>query len=236
MKTMAQEHWFDVFSKAASRAANRRAVARSFAALVPSLLLGGLAGGTVGKGEKGNGKGKGGGKGKGNGKKRRRKRPDHLGEPDPNRDDCERFFGDDPDFVNECREDMRQCHTPDHFCIHAIDGDGDDDRGYSCCSDDEACCLFGCKDLRTDRANCGACGEDCAEGEECRDGKCGVTCGSAFCVTGTACCVDRCHDPNIYVCCPDGTACPAQTHECYVLPIPYPDGSPAYGCVGKNIP
>ena len=59
------------------------------------------------------------------------------------------------------------------------------------CAANETCCDAACVDLLTDTDHCGACGNACGEGHECRDGVCGVVCGSAFCPAATQICVDE---------------------------------------------
>ncbi len=49
-----------------------------------------------------------------------------------------------------------------------------------------------CVDLQTDSRNCGACGTACAAGSVCREGKCGLSCGS-----GLTACTDRCVNTQV---------------------------------------
>lgn len=53
-------------------------------------------------------------------------------------------------------------------------------------------CNGKCVDLQTDSRNCGTCGTACAAGSVCRDGKCGVSCG-----TGLTQCSDRCVNTQV---------------------------------------
>jgi hypothetical protein len=67
-----------------------------------------------------------------------------------------------------------------------------------------------CRDLNSDRLNCGACETECAEGEVCVSGACEVTCASPYSACSGAC-VDLDNDPrNCGTCgnvCPDREAC-----------------------------
>lgn len=80
------------------------------------------------------------------------------------------------------------------------------------CTDDKLCpsdqllCGDACTPVATDAANCGACGNVCAAGEECSGGFCRCPDGRADC--GGAC-VDVLSDPAHCGAC--GTACPGAT-------------------------
>ena len=207
------EHWIDRLSHALAGHTSRRQSLRLAALLAGSLVLGG-EGDAAGKSKrkrksaKGKGKGKP-GKGKpGNGKKPASP-PDHMG--DPSGDDCDAFLGgDDPEFLQDCRQRQQQCQAPDQFCIFNVDTDpAGDERGFSCCASGTTCCIDGgCADTLRDPANCGSCGHACGEGEVCAAGQCvcvtlGACCpsGSTPCSSdGTGCCADQ---PG-YACCGDG--------------------------------
>jgi predicted outer membrane repeat protein len=70
-----------------------------------------------------------------------------------------------------------------HTCVCSSNGD-------AACPGSETCCNDGCADLQTDPDQCGACGNPCAEGQSCQGGVCGVVCGSDFCPSANAICVD----------------------------------------------
>ena len=76
-------------------------------------------------------------------------------------------------------------------------------RGGSPCSGDQVSCWDTCTDLKTDLANCGACGTACVRGQTCSVGSC--------CETGRMACGGVCSDlstdpQNCGTC---GNACPA---------------------------
>jgi hypothetical protein len=214
------EHWIDRLSQALAGRASRRQSLRLAALLTGSLVLAGIADDATAKPKKGKKSGKGGksnGKKKGKGQKpgksqkptKPHPRPDHLGEPTG--DDCGAFLGNDDPFVNDCRRAEQTCRAPDHFCIWWAEGDQpdpDDGPTYSCCSNDETCCLFGCADLLIDRDNCGACGKACAAGEVCAGGHCICIDTGTCCPRGTAQCPSDssgcCADHADHACCSDG--------------------------------
>jgi len=76
---------------------------------------------------------------------------------------------------------------------------------YVCCSTSATCCSGTCRDLISDRNNCGACGYVCPEGNMCVDGFC-AECNSGFIPCGGIC-VDPTSDP--YNCGACGNVCPA---------------------------
>jgi hypothetical protein len=89
---------------------------------------------------------------------------------------------------------------------------------FEACASEFAACGDACVDVRTDAANCGACGLACATAETCVAGKCKA----GVCATGAentlARCTDGCSndgDPYIdcddYDCCPVVSNCPATT-------------------------
>jgi hypothetical protein len=69
------------------------------------------------------------------------------------------------------------------------------------CSD----CGGVCVDLLSDSANCGTCGQACAAGQRCEQGRCAATCSGLMC-GGT--CVDANNDPNNCGAC--GAVCESQ--------------------------
>lgn len=83
-----------------------------------------------------------------------------------------------------------------------------------------ACCSGSCVDDQSDRNHCGACGNACAAGEFCCEGRCITStdencgaCGNA-CGASELCCSDRCvanNSPNCGAC---GTTCPPGTQCC----------------------
>jgi hypothetical protein len=62
------------------------------------------------------------------------------------------------------------------------------------CTDGKTCInpLVGCRDMQTDRQNCGARGNQCAPEETCTGGVC--SCGGETCGPGTTCCSGVCTD------------------------------------------
>ena len=187
---MAQEHWFDVMSKAAVHATTRRGVARPAAVLLPSLLFGREAGIAADKKKRGKKKG---GAGKGSKQKSGKKgngtqgspdqgngaeHPDLMGPPEPVVDDCVDFSPDWPEspelvreWQNNCREQREQC--PDDFCLYIHDWDApDDSAAVQCCASPKTCCPDGCFDTRNDRNHCGPSCNPCPPGQECINGTC----------------------------------------------------------------
>ena len=66
-----------------------------------------------------------------------------------------------------------------------------------CCPTGTKCCNGKCVNLNIDINNCGQCGNRCASGRTCVNGRCqcplGTSeCGSSCCPTGTTCCNGRC--------------------------------------------
>ena len=83
------------------------------------------------------------------------------------------------------------------------------------CQSPAKVCGGTCVDVETDNANCGSCGNACAEGEVCAGGSCGTTCGpdlTRCTVTGRS---DYCADTNVDPanCGSCGNACTAPTNE-----------------------
>ncbi|MEO8877504.1 MAG: hypothetical protein ABI461_18055, partial [Polyangiaceae bacterium] len=80
------------------------------------------------------------------------------------------------------------------------------------CSDEDG--GLRCADALTDHANCGYCGNVCAAGTICSNGKCSVTCGAdeTRCTAGdgTAFCTNLQTDPDDCNAC--GSACPLSTN------------------------
>ncbi len=71
--------------------------------------------------------------------------------------------------------------------------------GETFCFDglDQLCCSGECVEPDTDELNCGACGNRCPRGRQCRDGVCCedcLVCGSSVCGPGQDCCDDLCVD------------------------------------------
>lgn len=73
-------------------------------------------------------------------------------------------------------------------------------EGYSACGQS-------CVDLKSDAANCGACGRACANGEMCSNGDCACAAGSQICGTSSTACIDLASDGDNCGAC--GNACPA---------------------------
>ncbi len=65
-----------------------------------------------------------------------------------------------------------------------------------------------CRDIQSDRGNCGACGYSCGEGEVCDAGRCRASCAGALSDCDGVC-VDLRNDPDhcgtCAVSCPRGT-------------------------------
>ena len=81
----------------------------------------------------------------------------------------------------------------------------------------------GCEtDVLRNPKHCGACGNACAPGEPCHDGKCG-------CASGEIVCNGRCVDPmtDNYNCGECGTECDRDDGPCT-----FPGSSAYYGCLG----
>lgn len=91
----------------------------------------------------------------------------------------------------------------------------------------KARCGKRCRDLRTDDANCGACGAACPAGRSCRGGVCACPDGQSL-VAG-ACLPQFGCTPNLDTCTQGKKACPVETNEqdarCYVTA----DGQPFCG-------
>lgn len=66
------------------------------------------------------------------------------------------------------------------------------------CREQEVPCADGCKNLQTDRDNCGACGKKCALGELCDLGNCTASCSGMLC--GTSCVNTQTDEEHCGVC------------------------------------
>lgn len=85
--------------------------------------------------------------------------------------------------------------------------------GLSVCGSDPTCRGGACRDLRTDYANCGACGHACCAGTVCSGGRCFFSCPAGLTTCGEACegggCFDLGSNPTHCGAC--GNACVAGT-------------------------
>jgi hypothetical protein len=80
-----------------------------------------------------------------------------------------------------------------------------------------------CRDLQTDRANCGACGTTCATGEVCSGGVCAPTCGGGQVFCAGACRdvqTDRAHCGACGTRCVAGQVC--NQARCQTVALPFP--------------
>ncbi|MCS6858668.1 MAG: hypothetical protein NZM37_13200, partial [Sandaracinaceae bacterium] len=110
------------------------------------------------------------------------------------------FLRQDSPFV-DTRTDVRQSEIGISDG-RAMDGLGEDvrvidggiDVGERCdppCPFDRTCCGRSCVDLSSDPLHCGRCGSACLSGQECRGGRCTLSC-TVSCPPGTTCVGDRC--------------------------------------------
>jgi hypothetical protein len=87
-------------------------------------------------------------------------------------------------------------------CCDALICRGSEAGNVCACGDGQVACEGRCVDTATDPANCGACGNPCAEGQVCVNGGCclgaGRGCDNDGCCSGTCC---------AGICCPDGDVC-----------------------------
>ena len=87
----------------------------------------------------------------------------------------------------------------------------------TCCGPEDLCCRGACTNVSFNRLNCGRCGNECAEGEDCCTGRCvplNTTehCSGCFagchpaeiCVNGTCQCPQAGQTLCANVCCPEG--------------------------------
>ena len=108
--------------------------------------------------------------------------------------------------------EIRPMRTPRYLAAFALvsllavgcggSGAGGSDGGTPVtehCKSPSKVCSGTCVDVDTDNANCGTCGNACADGEVCAGGTCGTTCGPDLtrCTAsdGTDHCKDTAHDP-----------------------------------------
>jgi Stigma-specific protein, Stig1 len=115
-------------------------------------------------------------------------------------------------------KDNRHCASG--RCVDGVCGCPSDSTpcGASCCdSPEDLCCNGVCTNIVFDRNNCGACGNQCAEGEDCCGGRCvplnttencgccGCGCLEAeICVNGSCQCPEPGQTVCANVCCPEG--------------------------------
>lgn len=173
---MAEEHWFDVTSKAALQAFTRRGIVRSLAIILPGPLYGASATAAA-KNKNGPGQGKSDSKGRGKGRCKRKpksKPPDRCGHAwclaewphdDSNRNDCELKCG--------------RCRNREKFCI--VEGNPANPANIAtCCFEHQTCCAderspsgLRCVDTEINSDHCGDCNSPCTgDGRICQLGRC----------------------------------------------------------------
>ncbi len=100
------------------------------------------------------------------------------------------------------------------------------------CDSNEKLCGITCVDTKTDRLNCGTCGHDCGEGNNCVNGKCIDCNGKTTCEDGA--CYDTQNDPNncggCGIKCPSNVACTNGTCAGCTSYYVDCDGDPTNGC------
>jgi hypothetical protein len=117
----------------------------------------------------------------------------------------------------KCKDNLK-CASG--LCVDGVCGCPSDSTpcGASCCdSPEDLCCNGVCTNVVFDRNNCGACGNRCAEGEDCCGGRCvplnttencgccGCGCLEAeICVNGSCQCPEPGQSVCANVCCPEG--------------------------------
>jgi len=128
------------------------------------------------------------------------------------------------------------------------DPDGEDGKTNACagglckcgfgpaCGESDTCCPAGCRNLKDDEQNCGACGTSCSLGATCVAGQC--LCGEKTCAMGEACCGDACVDVrtdpvNCGTC---GHACTDMTSSCNAGVCGCPSGGGACPSGAGTVP
>ena len=140
-------------------------------------------------------------------------------------EDCDDDVDEDFDLMGteHCGRCNNPCTPPNDMCLPVGDGT------FACGSDCDRtrftdCGPDLCVDVMTDERHCGACGNQCDDGEDCVDGAC--SCGGAGpdCAgdTTSTCCGTRCVDLNTDAdhcgacrdACAGGVSCSEQTCGC----------------------
>ena len=119
-------------------------------------------------------------------------------------------------WANDCRRLGRECRRDSQCCSRNCVRRGDDK--VCACPEGQARCNDRCVNLDRNENHCGACGNRCAEGEECVDGMCqGGPCPSGTTLIGTQCCPDAqvCTTGTSATCCAADQVCvPHLTPPC----------------------
>jgi hypothetical protein len=103
-------------------------------------------------------------------------------------------------FCIDVTRDMFNCGACNHVCDTTTStacGGSECKCGQNpACTDGKTCvnALVGCRDLQTDKQNCGAPGHACGAEETCSGGVC--SCGGETCGVGTTCCGGHCTDTH----------------------------------------